>query len=57
MMKPSEENPYLYNRQGHTPFDEMDSLDLLELALIKEEQQERKGQKNMGQGEGEESVK
>ncbi len=28
-----ERNPYLWNRRGHTPFDEMDSLDLLEYQL------------------------
>ena len=28
-----ERNPYLWNRKGHTPFDEMDSLDYLEYQL------------------------
>ena len=45
-MNPSEQsepekNPYLWNRKGHTPFDELDSLDRLELALQKEEEEER----------------
>jgi len=34
------ENPYLFNRQGHTPFDSMDSLDKLELELIEEEERD-----------------
>jgi hypothetical protein len=38
-------NPYLWNRQGETPFDSMDSLDRLELELLEDElnQQEPSG--------------
>ncbi len=35
-----EPNPYLWNRRGHTPFDEMDSLDHLEWKLQEEIRQE-----------------
>ena len=31
-----ERNPYLWNRKGHTPFDAMYSLDLLEYELQQE---------------------
>ena len=39
MNDPTGENPYLFNRQGHTPYDSMDSLDRLELELIKEDKE------------------
>ena len=38
MNDPTGDNPYLYNRNGHTPFDSMDSLDKLEQELIQEEE-------------------
>ena len=40
MHDPTGVNPYLFNRQGHTPFDSMDSLDKLELQLIKEDEEQ-----------------
>ena len=45
----ADKNPYLYNRKGHTPFDDMDSLDMLELELIRDEQAERNRHKKEGQ--------
>ena len=38
MNDPTGDNQYLYNRDGHTPFDSMDSLDKLEQELIQEEE-------------------
>ena len=37
MNDPTGDNHYLSNRDGHTPFDSMDSLDKLEQELIQEE--------------------
>ena len=48
-------NPFLFNRRGHTPFDDMDSLDRLELELIREEEAEenhpqKRGEKSVNKG-------
>jgi hypothetical protein len=42
MDEPSGQNYFLWNRQGETPFDSFDSLDRVELELIREEEEERK---------------
>jgi hypothetical protein len=42
MGEPSGQNYFLWNRQGETPFDSFDSLDRVELELIREEEEERK---------------